>query len=260
MSVIVRVLVMTALWPTVAWAQGGPPLLTDDPDTPGPGRWEINLATLLERSRLERRLETPRVDANYGVGRRIQLKFEVPWVWAREGENDIQTGVGNGTAGIKWRFVGQEGMRIAWSIYPQLEFNTTQSSVTKGIVDKGSELFLPTELTVEFAHVEINGEVGRRFVTSRPDNWIFGLSTESHVSPRLEVLSELHAEQFSGQLTELLANVGARPKLTRQLILLLAAGRTVRNVAERGTRFYLYVGLQLNLPDQYSFKDGVSGR
>lgn len=31
-------------------AQGGPPMITDDPGTPGSGRFEINLAVALEAS------------------------------------------------------------------------------------------------------------------------------------------------------------------------------------------------------------------
>ena len=46
------------------------------------------------------------------------------------------TGPGNATVGVKWRFVGQEGDPIAWSVYPQLDFNTP-SSVTKGIDVEG---------------------------------------------------------------------------------------------------------------------------
>jgi hypothetical protein len=72
------------LFPAAALAQGGPPLITDDPDTPGPGYWEINVVSILEKSRLERRLEGPLADINYGVGRRIQLKFEMPWLSVRE--------------------------------------------------------------------------------------------------------------------------------------------------------------------------------
>ena len=72
--------VATVLLPTRALAQGGPPLITDDPDTPGPGYWEINIAALRDKTQRQRRLEVPRVDVNYGVGRRIQLKFEVLWV------------------------------------------------------------------------------------------------------------------------------------------------------------------------------------
>ena len=248
------VVILVALWPRVASAQGGPPLMTDDPDTPGPNHWEINLAMLLETSRLERRIDTPRLDFNFGLGRRIQLKFEVPWVSVRDEDNKIQSGTGNAVAGVKWRFVGQEGTRIAWSIYPQLEFNTAHGSVVKGIVEDGRQFLLPTELTVEFVHAEINGEVGRNFVEGRPDNWMFGVSTEGSVTKRMELLGELHAEEIPGEVAELFVNIGARPKLTRQIILLLAAGRTVHSPPSVGRRAYLYLGLQFNLPGQYAFK------
>jgi len=249
------VVLLLALWPAAVSAQGGPPLLTDDPDTPGPGHWEINLAMLLETSRLERRIEAPRLDVNYGVGRRIQLKFEMPWVRAHQEGERLQDGAGNAVVGVKWRFLGQEGMRVAWSIYPQFAFNTLHSSIEKGIVEDGRQFLFPTELTVEVAHVEINGEIGWNVVENRRDNWIFGASAESHVVPRLELLGELHGEQMPDATTELFANVGARPRLTRQLILLLAAGRTVHGSTNAGRRVYAYVGLQFNLPDQYSFKN-----
>jgi hypothetical protein len=77
---LIPFLFIGALWPGAASAQGGPPLMTDDPDTPGPGYWEINLAVLLQKSHGEQRLDLPRLDVNYGVGERIQLKFEMPWV------------------------------------------------------------------------------------------------------------------------------------------------------------------------------------
>jgi hypothetical protein len=99
--------------PMPAVAQGGPPLITDDPDTPGPGFWEINIAAQLEATDRERRADTPRVDINYGVGERIQLKFEAPWVRLQNLNEDITaTGIGDANAGIKWRFLGGEGMAL----------------------------------------------------------------------------------------------------------------------------------------------------
>src|SRR5437879_5478288 len=100
----------TGLFTAHALAQGGPPLITDDPDTPGPGYWEINIATLVDKTRSQRRVEVPRVDVNFGVGRRVQLKFEMPWVALRK-ESHTETGLGNATVGVKWRFIGQEGER-----------------------------------------------------------------------------------------------------------------------------------------------------
>src|SRR5436305_3305380 len=83
-----------------ARAQGGPPLITDDPDTPGPGYWEINVSTFFEKSRLERRSEMPRLDVNYGWGRRIQLKYEVPWVAVQPAGKPARSGAGNSVAGV----------------------------------------------------------------------------------------------------------------------------------------------------------------
>ena len=249
----------TACLPAPAVAQGGPPLITDDPDTPGPGHWEINIAALMEKTRSRRRVEVPRVDLNYGIGRRIQLKFEVPWVALRDEEQRTETGAGNATVGVKWRFIGQEGELIAWSIYPQLDFNTAHSSVTKGIDDEGRQFLLPTEFTVEMFHLEINGEVGRNFVENGPDSWIFGLSTEAHVLARLELLAELHGERVTDS-TELIAAGGGRLKLTSKMILLIASGHSVRTLPEKGSRTYAYAGVQLNLPRQFTFEQQVGRR
>ena len=60
------------------FAQGGPPLLTDDPGTPGNRNWEINIASTQFFSPGENEVETPLLDINYGLGDRIQLKYEVP--------------------------------------------------------------------------------------------------------------------------------------------------------------------------------------
>jgi len=44
-----RLAIVTALWLSaavsgVSHAEGGPPMITDDPGTPGDGNWEINIA------------------------------------------------------------------------------------------------------------------------------------------------------------------------------------------------------------------------
>ena len=233
-------------------AQGGPPLITDDPDTPGPGFWEINLGFLMDSTPGARRIETPRVDLNYGVGRRIQLKFEMPWVVVQSEGQQAQQGAGNATVGVKWRFVGQEGKKIAWSVYPQLDFNTTRSSVIKHIEDDGYRLLIPTEITIEIFHLEINGEIGRALVQDEPGGWIAGVSTEAHVAPPLELLAEFHRDEQS----ELMVVAGGRLKLTSKTILLFAGGHSVRSVPADGPRTYVYTGLQLNLPRQFRFQTG----
>ena len=53
------------------FAQGGPPLLTDDPGTPGDGNWEINIGFTIEKLLQETLYEAPILDINYGLGERI---------------------------------------------------------------------------------------------------------------------------------------------------------------------------------------------
>jgi hypothetical protein len=251
---LTRLVVLLAIFlPAPARAQGGPPLITDDPDTPGPGYWEINLSTFVDKRLHVNTIEAPRLDANYGAGQRIQLKFEVPWLRASD-EGSIQSGTGNTVMGLKYRFLGHEGQTIAWSVYPQLEFNTTHASVTKGLVEEGRQLLLPTELTIEIVHIEVNGEVGHRFAQSGGGAWIYGVSTEGHVMPRLELLAEVHGERPKDESTQWIVNFGARPKLTRQAILMIAVGRGVGGQADQRSRLLLYTGLQVNLPGLYSFK------
>jgi hypothetical protein len=244
---VLRLLFALSVCPAAALAQGGPPLMTDDPDTPGPGHWEINIAMLVDTSPEARRLEMPRLDINYGVGNRLQLKVELPWVRYRDGDRPSNTDMGSAVAGVKWRFLGQEGRRIAWSIYPQYTFRTTRSAVAKGISDTGPELLLPTELTVEIAHVEVNGEIGRSIVAGGAGRQLIAVSTEAGVRQWLEFVGEIHSETVVGKSREVFANVGARPKLTQQIVVLLAAGRTIHDRASE-QRSYVYAGMQLNLP------------
>src|SRR5439155_2538760 len=93
MLISIGVVALLALGGRDARAQGGPPLITDDPDTPGPGYWEINLAGVVARHPGSQSADLPRVDANYGAGRRVQLKFEVPWVRARN-DAEVRSGIG----------------------------------------------------------------------------------------------------------------------------------------------------------------------
>ncbi len=69
--------VVGAMSPVVR-AQGGPPFITDDPGTPGNKHWEINLGWTADHNPGEASYEVPDFDINYGLGERIQLKYELP--------------------------------------------------------------------------------------------------------------------------------------------------------------------------------------
>ncbi len=44
-------LAVSTLVPVAVHAHAGPPMVTDDPDTPGDGHWEINMAAAGGRNR-----------------------------------------------------------------------------------------------------------------------------------------------------------------------------------------------------------------
>jgi hypothetical protein len=54
-----------------ALAQGGPPMVTDDPGTPGDGHWEINLGATATRTPGRWEVAAPDADVNYGCGDRV---------------------------------------------------------------------------------------------------------------------------------------------------------------------------------------------
>jgi hypothetical protein len=99
----------------VARAQGGPPFKTDDPETPGNKHWEVNFGWIGDRNPAAGAYQVPDFDINYGLGDRIQLKYEIPIAieetrpQAATSQSPAQPGqviggLGESLLGIKWRF------------------------------------------------------------------------------------------------------------------------------------------------------------
>ena len=78
-----KVLFASVLFVTAsyAFAQGGPPLLTDDPGTVEKGKWELNMAWIYRRLPGATEIELPHFDASHGISDRANFKIEVPWVF-----------------------------------------------------------------------------------------------------------------------------------------------------------------------------------
>ena len=66
--------------PALAFAQAGPPFFTNDPGTPGNANWEINIASAQSIGRGSSAYQVPQIDLNYGLGDRVQLTYEIPYV------------------------------------------------------------------------------------------------------------------------------------------------------------------------------------
>ncbi len=106
---------LPTLFAAAAYGQGGPPFRTDDPETPGNQHWEINFGWIGDRNPGSGNYQVPDFDINYGLGDRIQLKYELPIaieeirpLLATPGspaqQGHVIAGLGESLLGIKWRF------------------------------------------------------------------------------------------------------------------------------------------------------------
>jgi hypothetical protein len=214
---------------TCARAQGGPPFRTDDPETPGNKHWEINFGWIGDRNPASGDYQVPDFDINYGLGDRIQLKYELPIAIEEirplpatseepSQRSNVLVGLGNSLMGVKWRFYqhhpgdnwfgptqptksqnqpdAEPIVDFSLSTYPQLTLENPTRSVPRGIVDPGPDFFLPLEANARIGPIRINGEVGYHFGNQNlPQSWIRGLLIGHEFTERTEAYLELYDQQ-----------------------------------------------------------------
>src|SRR6478672_1643063 len=113
--------------------QGGPPMITDDPGTPGNGKWETNLSVALEHRPGEALYDIPGIDLNYGVGEHLQLTLQGGPVLRKRSDHGAIGGLGGTEAAVKWRFLDEDKSGLDLSMFPRVIFNIEQSSVRRGL-------------------------------------------------------------------------------------------------------------------------------
>jgi Putative MetA-pathway of phenol degradation len=100
-------------------AQAGPPFVTDDPEPPPPGGWEINVPFILGRTSGRTEMDSPLFDLNYGLPS-VQLKLEIPIAVVHDDGDGTRAGAGDLLIGVKWRFLNNEQSKFQLGVYPQL--------------------------------------------------------------------------------------------------------------------------------------------
>jgi len=226
-----------------AQAQGGPPLETDDPGTPGPGNLELNVSVEAERESVGTFYDAPRLDFNVGVGARLQLKLEVPWRVADGAAGPAQTGMGNPVLGVKWRFAQTHA--VAASVYPQATLEGPESSRGKGLADSGTALLLPIEVAWDPGPVSLNGEVGYELSQDTPE-LVYGLALAYEAARALELLGECHGSGDANLARQgVLCGLGLRWALQDRIVLLAAYSSGVAGSAEERPDHRVYTGVQL---------------
>jgi hypothetical protein len=235
------------------FAQGGPPLLTDDPGTPGNRNWEINIASMPVFSHQSNEIQSPLFDINYGLGDRIQLKYQVAYLWNNDGPGAYRGTPDNSLLGVKWRFyqqAGEEGWNV--STYPQLELNNPGDAWKRGLVERGPRFLLPVEISKVFGPLEANLEVGYWFNNSTVNGRILGLAFGHQFTPKFEGLAEIYDDVLlGGGQRSTTIDVGGRYEFHKNLLFIFMAGRSPAGLGNQPTTgqptFIAYAGLQVQV-------------
>jgi hypothetical protein len=230
--------------PLDLFAQGGPPLVTDDPGTPGDGKWEINLATLGSHTLRRWDVDVFDADINYGVGDHIQLKADVPWAAAHVAGQGWRSGLGAANLGVKWRFVDQDESGFDMSTYPQYLSAWSSGAKRRGVASNDAQFYLPVEFAKTLGGYEFVAEAGRNFVEHESDQSEAGVVAAHDCGGEVECLAEVH-RTWSPHDNQTLLNLGLHWKLSERSILLASAGREFGTASAERQRFVFYFGVQL---------------
>jgi hypothetical protein len=232
-----------------ARADAGPPFLSNDPSTPGNGNWEINIGavpTILPGTSI---WQLPQFDVNYGVGERVQLTVEIPYVVRTTSGEGSASGWGNALPGVKWRFFdqGEDGWQI--STFPTYQTAGSVSAQRAGIAADGPRLLLPLEVARKVGPMNVNLEVGTYVPWHGDHEHIVGLVVGHRFSPELDLDAELYDDHVRAGPDITTLDVGGRYKLHRGFNLLFMAGRGIRGNSPGQVEFLGYFGVQILLSD-----------
>jgi hypothetical protein len=223
------------------FSRAGPPFVTDDPEPPPPGGWEINVPFILERTPGKTDMDTPLFDLNYGLPD-IQLKLEFPIEIVNEDSNGTQAGAGDSLIGVKWRFFNNERFQLQFGVYPQLLLPTGDHARDLG--EGGPAFVFPLLGQKNWGKWTLYGNIGYWWQGAHETRNYFyaGAVLEREINEQLELGVELfgNSPKERGGRSEMAFNVGGSWKLNKHLNLLFSGGRDIVG----DTRAMAYIGFQ----------------
>jgi hypothetical protein len=233
-----------------AWAQGGPPMLTDDTGTPGNGTWEINVGCTAQQMPGSSEFGAPQLDLNYGIGNRIELTYFATYLNDREDGESSKWGASASEMAVKWRFYdgGDHGLQV--SVYPEVVFLTPGShSDRRGLTDGNTNYVLPLEFQRDYDLFSLDIDCGHDFCTGTDkDSWFGGVCIGKEMKKGWELDAELHwnADENIGR-AECIGNLATRIDLSEKTTLMFLLGRDLSNRLGPKASLMSYIGIQLRL-------------
>lgn len=219
-------------------------MITDDPGTPGNGKWENNLAIAFEHRSHEWSIDAPAIDLNYGWGDHIQLTLQTSLALLKRSDRGVIGGLGGTEAALKWRFLDEEGSGVDMSMFPRVIFNLLQSSMRRGLSEDGTRFQLPFQVAKKFGLLDLDFEAGALASTVGRSEWLYGVVGGFELTKTIKVMAELHGTaQTNFSNDALTANVGWRYQLNEHAIWIASVGHELRAPEQRA--LIGYCGMQL---------------
>jgi hypothetical protein len=220
-------------------------MITDDPGTPGPGKWENNLAIAFEHRTGETSYDVPALDLNYGAGEHVQLTLQTGPVVFKKSDRGAVGGLGSTEAAVKWRFFDQEDAGVDMSMFPRVLFNLEASSARRGLSEEGTRFQIPFQMARSFGRFHAGGEFGALVGTFGRSEWLYGIVGGFDLTKTTGVMLELHVTgrtNFTDQTAIL--NFGMRHELEKNRILIVSLGHEIHTPREP-LALIGYFGMQL---------------
>jgi hypothetical protein len=189
---------------SVAW--GAHPLITDDAETQGKGKFQVEINGQYDSDK--ETVDGASVDStggevttilSYGLTGNTDLVLSLPYQWAKVKEDGItvsdEKGISDATFEIKWRFWEKEGFSLA--VKPGLRLPTGNDERGLGAGRMGYQAFFIGTKEAEPWEFHVNvGYIGNENRVGEEKNiWHASLAAEYEVTDRLEIVGNIGIER-----------------------------------------------------------------
>jgi hypothetical protein len=195
----VAVIIILLLVPAAAWATH--PLITDDAETQGKGKFQLEIngqydhgQELVAGASLKERGGKATSILTYGLAERSDIILTVPYQWDKVRVNDVtisdQKGISDSTLEVKWRFFDKEGLSL--SLKPGLIIPTGNDdrSLGSGKVGYTSFFILTREREPWEFHLNLGYKRNENTSDQRKDIWHASVAAVREVSKKLKVVAD----------------------------------------------------------------------
>jgi hypothetical protein len=227
-------------------AQAGPPMITDDPGTPGNGHWENNLSIAFEHRPNEWLIDAPGIDLNYGWGDHVQLTLQTSVTTLKRSDHGAVAGMGGTETAVKWRFLDEDKSGVDMSMFPRILFNLSQSSVRRGLSEAGTRFQIPFQMAKKVGPIGLDAEFGPLVSSVGRSQFIYGAVAGVDVSEKTSLIGEVHATSRTNFARDIVTlNFGWRCKLNEHTIWIGSVGHEIHSDEDAPLALIGYCGVQL---------------